>query len=114
MAVRLTIPMLAALVASALAACGGQSWLPVFDARLAPLKGQPIETLIGKLGPPNEQTGAGDDSAYFWYGVDKAHPWRLAECTIRAGVDKNGRIAELLYFGNEAGCGRYARKLQDE
>jgi hypothetical protein len=101
----------ALLLALAAAGCA-QSWFPIFEARLNPLKGQPVQALIDRIGPADEQTSINDRKVYFWYGYDKAHPWRFSECTIQATVDKSERITDLFYSGNGSGCGRYAQELE--
>ncbi len=99
-------------VALALSACADNSF-PVLQARLGDLRGQPVKTIVDRFGEPDEQSGKGDDKAYVWYGLDKSHPLSLAECTIKVFVDDDDKITGFFHSGNNAGCGRYAHRLDE-
>ena len=99
-------------VALALSACAEGSF-PVLQSRLNDLRGQPVKTLVDKLGDPDEQSGKDDEKAYVRYGLDKSHPLSRAECTIEVFVDKDDKITGFIHSGNNAGCGRYAHQLDD-
>jgi hypothetical protein len=102
-------------VALALSGCA-QNPFPVIQSTLGDLKGRPVKTVVEKLGDPDEQIHDGDEKAYVWYRVNKPRQEflsNLVECTIKVFVDKDDKITGFFYSGNNAGCGRYAHKLDD-
>lgn len=102
-------------VALALSACA-QNPSPVIESKLGDLKGQPVKTVVDKLGDPDEQIQNHDEKVYVWYRVNKPRREYLANlfgCTIKVFVDKDDKVTGFFYSGNNAGCGRYAHRLDE-
>lgn len=106
----------AIVVALALSACAQTSY-PIIQSKLDDLRGQPVKTVIEKLGDPDEQIKNGDEKGYAWYRLNKSRPEFFANflvCTIKVYVDKDDKVTGFFYSGNNAGCGRYAHKLDND
>jgi hypothetical protein len=102
-------------VAFALSACA-ENPSPIIESKLGELKGQPVQAVVDKLGEPDEQDKIHDERVYVWYRVNKPRQEYLANlvgCTIKVFVDKDGKVTGFFYSGNNAGCGRYAHKLDE-
>lgn len=102
-------------VALALSGCA-RSPFPVIESKIDGMKGQPIKTVIDKLGEPDEQNQIGGEKAYVWLLPNKsgfAYQAVGFECTIKVFVDKDDKITHYGYNGNVGGCGQYAHKLDD-
>jgi len=103
------------VAALALTACAPTPF-PAIQSKLGDLKGQPVKTVVEKLGDPDEQIQKGDGTTYAWYRVNKSgseFKEDLFECAIRVYVDKDDKITGFFYSGSNAGCGRYAHMLDD-
>ena len=105
----------ASLVVAAfvLAACARDPF-PAMQAQLESFKGRPAAALFERLGAPDETDPAGDGKTYLWFRVNKSGPdyqEAFVDCTIKAYADKDDKISGFFYSGNNAGCGRYAHKL---
>lgn len=111
--IRTTIVLIAA--AFALAGCADPS-LPIIQSRLGDLKGEPVSTVVERLGAPAEQIKNGDDRTYVWYGTHKPRTSALTgyyECTIKVFADEHDKITGVFYAGSNAGCSRYAHRLDN-
>jgi hypothetical protein len=103
------------LIVFAVSACA-RTPFPVIDAKLDELKGQPIQSVIDKLGAANSQNQSGDGKAYVWtltsdFGA--AYHAVGFGCTITVFADKDGNVSRYSYDGNVGGCGQYAHSLDD-
>jgi len=102
--------------ALALSACA-RTPFPVIDSKLDELKGQPIQSVIDKLGAATAQTQKGDEKSYVWtltsdFGA--AYHTIGFGCTITVFTDKGDKVLRYAYDGNVGGCGQYAHKLDDD
>ncbi len=103
------------IAAIALSACARDPF-PAMQAELDSFKGRPAQSLIERLAAPDETDKNGDAKTYLWFRVNKSGPEYqedLVDCTIKAYADKDDRITGFFYTGNNAGCGRYAHKLDE-
>jgi hypothetical protein len=103
-------------VALALSACARDPF-PAMQAKLDSFKGRPAQSLIARLGAPDDTDKNDDGKTYLWFRVNKSGPEfqeDFVDCTIKAYADKDDRITGFFYTGNNAGCGRYAHKLDEE
>ena len=107
---------LAIAAALALSACASDPF-PAMQANLDSFKGQPAQSLIARLGAPDETNKDGDARTYVWFRVNKSGPEfqeDFIDCTIKAYADKSDVITGFFYTGNNAGCGRYAHRLDED
>ena len=89
----------------------------VMDAKLDAMKGKPIKTATDALGDPSEIVDVGDEKSYRWSltaGLGGAYSALAFRCDIAIFADKGGNISHYAYNGNNAGCSRYAIKLDSE
>jgi hypothetical protein len=103
------------IAAITLSACASDPF-PAMQAKLDGFKGQPVQSLIARLGAPDETDPNGEAKTYVWFRVNKSGPdyqESFVDCTIKAYADKDDKITGFFYTGNNAGCGRYARKLDE-
>jgi len=102
--------------ALALSACAHDPF-PAMQAKLDSFKGQPAPSLFARLGAPDETDKKDDGHTYVWFRVNKSGPEfqeDFLDCTIKAYADKDDKITGFFYTGNNAGCGRYTHRLDEE
>jgi hypothetical protein len=120
------------LAALATMACASVS---AADQDLAKLKGQPVQPVIAKLGPPESQQQTGSGSTYAWtlktrvntptrttttdYAAGRPNTSetmtmvpQLLSCTLRLQVDAAGIIGGVEQDGSFQACGAFADKLE--
>jgi hypothetical protein len=107
----------AIIVAFAFAIAGcSRTPFPVIEAKLDELKGQPIKSVIDKLGSPTEQNQVGNEKTYVWNltsNIGVVYQTVGLGCVIKVFADKDDNVIRYTYDGNVGGCGQYAHKLDD-
>jgi hypothetical protein len=67
------------------------------------LTGQPITTVIDRLGYPAREITIAGDRVYVWDGNG---------CTLKVGVDSGAHVIHAEYDGDHSDCGPYRRMLE--
>lgn len=94
-------------IAVCLSACAGYA----IKDKMSAYNGQPVSTLIDKLGFPTRQDTIAGQTVYIWTTGQMIEGTSYA-CTIRAILDSQNIITRWDYQGNEGGCARYASMLR--
>lgn len=92
----------------------GHTPFPVLDAKLDDFKGKPIKSVTDVLGDADQVTQVGDATSYQWNlakSLAGAYNFVSAHCEITVFAGKDGAVTHYSYNGNNAGCSRYAVKL---
>lgn len=87
---------------------------PVLNEKLDALKGKPIKSVTDVFGDPDQVSEAGNEKSYQWNltsNFGAAYNVVAFRCTITVFADKDDKITHYSYDGNNAGCSRYARRL---
>jgi len=87
------------LVALLLSGCAAFSLQPL-TAKLASLKGQPVETAFHQLGYPDRQEVIAGRTVYYW-GDDRS------SCSVKIVATPDGKVDMGSIYGSPAGCGRF-------
>jgi hypothetical protein len=118
----------------ALAAC---TQVAAPDQDLAKLKGQPIQPVIARLGPPASEQKVGGGTRYAWtmespveaqerttvtdYSSGRPNQvetmalvTRMQSCTLRLSVDGGGVITGVEQDGPYQACGAFGAKLKGD
>ena len=80
------------------------------------MKGQPVKTLVAKLGEPDSKEKADDGRVYIWDGSNNASPvfWgNFSDCKLKVYVDKSDAITGFFHSGTDGACARYAHALDN-
>jgi hypothetical protein len=97
----------ALIAASVVTACASQT----IKEQMRSFLGQPVSTVIAKLGYPTEEQSLAGHKVYIW-ATGRMVEGTSYTCKIRAILDDQGIITTWDFEGNEGGCSRYASLLR--
>ena len=99
-----------------IAGCG-RTPFPTIEAKLDGFKGKSIKSVTDALGPPDQKADVGDETSYQWNltrNFGAAYNLVAFRCDIMVYAGRDGNISRYSYDGNNAGCSRYAIKLDQD